>query len=635
MYTEGLILDENTINAFTNNNSEALKTYLKEKNENPLTQVYELARMALTAGIGIMELIEVYQRSTSIVLPQIQNSVFCVPTVVSTSKFLAESLSPYEMALRGYKDANRELQYLNQTLTQQVSERTKKLQETELKYRQLVEDVPAIVYTAKLETELQMLYVSPRIETILGFKPHTWISMPTLWKEQIHPDDRVRIIYEMRNSMLTAKPFSAEYRLFTVNKREVWVHDQAHVVFDKEQHSYLLHGVMLDITKQKEFEFQFLQAQKMKSIGNLASGITHDFNNLLAVIISYAQVDLKETPIDSLLHEDLNEILMAAQRAADLSQRLLMFSHKHVAQTKFLNLNYQIEELEKMLRHVLRENIDLSINLAPNIGIIQADPHQIDQVILNLVINARDAMPTGGKLIIETQNDLITETFSSPYSEVKPGTYIRLRIQDTGIGMSQQVKERLFEPFFTTKELGKGTGLGLATSWQIIKQSAGFITVDSKVGVGTTFDIYLPSADEKIVIPQTFTDKKNLLETGNEVLLLVDDNVALRKVLARVLQNLGYQIEQASNVDDTLGIIQSPDKKIDLIISDIIMLKRNGLELGKYIKEHHMTIKILSAAGSLEVGNIQEVVEFGYAFIQKPFNYTELTHKIRELLDQK
>jgi two-component system cell cycle sensor histidine kinase/response regulator CckA len=396
-----------------------------------------------------------------------------------------------------------------------------------------------------------------------------------------------------------------------------------------------------DITAQKRaaaerenLEEQLRASQKMEAIGSLAGGIAHDFNNLLSVILSYTGFAIDELPENDLIRNDLREVEKAGERAAALIRQLLAFGRKQVLQPVPLSLNQITAGLEKMLRRILGENIDFRQILAPDLGLTMADPGQIEQVLMNLVINARDAMAEGGELTVETSNVEVDEEYAARHVAVTPGSYVQLAVTDTGCGMDDKTRARIFEPFFTAKEKGKGTGLGLSTVYGIIKQSGGNIWVYSEPGKGTTFKIYLPrelSATEAMPIkPQTAAPSA----TGTETILVVEDEEALRKVAIRALQGAGYSVLAAANGEEALLISARHAGDIRLLLTDVIMPRMSGSVLAQEVTKTRPTLKVIYMSGYTDDAIVHHgALDAGTHFLAKPFTSVELTRKVREVLD--
>ncbi|MGZ3494927.1 MAG: ATP-binding protein [Thermodesulfobacteriota bacterium] len=379
---------------------------------------------------------------------------------------------------------------------------------------------------------------------------------------------------------------------------------------------------------------QLRQSQKVEAIGRLAGGVAHDFNNLLTVIKGYSQLSRIGLKEDDTLKANLNEIENAADRAAGLTRQLLAFSRRQVMEMKAVDLNSLLRDLEKMLRRIIGEDIEVVIQQAEDLGSVRADVGQIEQVIMNLAVNAKDAMPSGGKIAIETANVELDEFYARSHVDVKPGHYVMLSVSDTGVGMTPEVRERIFEPFFTTKEKGKGTGLGLATVYGIVKQSNGHIWVYSEPGKGTTFKIYLPRVNE----PVEGIRKEVLREEvprGNETILIVEDEEPVRILAKKILEEQGYRILESFNGDEALLACETSKNPIHLMLADIVMPGMNGSELAKLLRPLHPETKILFMSGYTDTAIVhQGVLEKGVNYIQKPFTMERLAKKVREVLDQ-
>jgi two-component system, cell cycle sensor histidine kinase and response regulator CckA len=385
--------------------------------------------------------------------------------------------------------------------------------------------------------------------------------------------------------------------------------------------------------QRKKLEGQLQVSQKMEAIGSLAGGVAHDFNNLLSVILSYTEFAMQALREGDPLKADLLEVKKAGDRAAVLTRQLLAFGRKQLLQPVSLNLNHVAEGVEKMLRRILGEDIDYVQVLAPDLGVVRADPGQIEQVLMNLVVNARDAMPEGGKLTIETSNVDIDEEYAAHHVGVKPGSYVRLAVTDTGCGMDDQTKTQLYEPFFTTKEKGKGTGLGLSTVYGIVKQSGGNIWVYSELGLGTTFKIYLP---RELSVKATANRLRAILKParGTETILVVEDEEALRKVAMRSLEAAGYTVLAAAAGDEALLISAQYAGIIHLLLTDVVMPRMSGQALAQSLLKTRPMAKVLYMSGYADNAFVHHgVVDEGTHFIGKPFTATDITRKVRDVLD--
>jgi two-component system, cell cycle sensor histidine kinase and response regulator CckA len=378
-------------------------------------------------------------------------------------------------------------------------------------------------------------------------------------------------------------------------------------------------------------EEQLRQSQKMEAVGVLAGGVAHDFNNLLSVIICYGDLSLaKLSPVDP-LREDLAEIAKAADRAVVLTRQLLMFSRQQVLEPKVLRLDEVLGGMERMFQRILGADIDLVSLPAVALGRVKVDPSSLEQVIMNLVVNARDAMPQGGKLTLETGDVLLDEEYAREHLGVSPGPYVMLAVTDTGKGIDKATQARIFEPFFTTKPKGKGTGLGLSTAFGIVKQSGGSIWLYSEVGRGTTFKVFLPSVDEPTTLVQAFDSPLTL--RGNETILLVEDDDQVRAVTSGILRRNGYQVIEARNAGEAL-LQAETQAKIDLLLTDVVLPQMNGPELAKRLAPERPAMKILCMSGYTDDSIVRHgMLESTMAFLQKPITMATLTAKVREVLD--
>jgi len=386
--------------------------------------------------------------------------------------------------------------------------------------------------------------------------------------------------------------------------------------------------------ERQRLEEQFIEAQKMEVMGQLASGVAHDFNNILAVIIGYSDLMREELSPDHPLYKYAEEIRHAGEHATRLTRQLLVFSRKQTVEPVVLDLNEVVNDLDKMLRRLINENVELTVALGKQIGRVKADVGYIGQVLVNLIINARDAMPSGGQLAITTGNVTLDEDYARRHPEVVPGDYVMLSVSDTGIGMTDEVKAHLFEAFFTTKPKGKGTGLGLATCQTIVKQSGGHIDADSQLGKGTTFKIYFPRVDQPVEVTARPV-QNGPLPRGTETLLVVEDEPSVCHLANNVLKNQGYTVLQAMNGQEALRVAREhKGPPIRLVITDVIMPQMGGKVMAEWLKSSHPDLKILFTSGYTDDTIVQYgVLDPGVAFLSKPYTPASLTRKVRELLD--
>ena len=391
-------------------------------------------------------------------------------------------------------------------------------------------------------------------------------------------------------------------------------------------------GVALDVTDRKHLTDQLRQSQKMQAIGELAGGVAHDFNNLLMVVKGHAQLLLQRMPKDASLHHSVEQMEKAADRAASLTRQLLAFSRKQVLQPRVLDMNDVVGGMIKMFSRVIGENIEMAFVPGANLGRTKADPGQIEQVLLNLVVNARDAMPDGGRLTIETANVELDQAYAAGHVGVEPGPYIMLTVTDTGCGMDAETQSRIFEPFFTTKEAGKGTGLGLATVYGIVKQSGGYIWVYSEVGCGSTFKIYLPQVAEEVEAPVVTSETGGSL-AGTETILFVEDEQSVRELVRDYLRGEGYSVLDAGDGIEALQVAAAHNGPIHILVTDVVMPRLSGRDLAARLSAERRNLKILFISGYTDDTVVRHgVLDGGVAFLQKPFNLKALAEKIREVL---
>jgi signal transduction histidine kinase/CheY-like chemotaxis protein len=390
-------------------------------------------------------------------------------------------------------------------------------------------------------------------------------------------------------------------------------------------------AVFEDITQSRRLEEQFRQAQKMEAVGRLAGGIAHDFNNLLTVVLGASDMLLQELPPNDENHGVVKEIKEAGERAAALTTQLLAFSRKQLVEPKVFVVNQLVTNMEKMLRRLIGEDVEVSVRLEPELGSVKADIGHVEQVLLNLVVNARDAMPRGGLIVIETRNVTLDEHYVHLHQGVKPGEYVMLAVSDTGIGMSEETRSKMFEPFFTTKEAGKGTGLGLATCYGIVKQAGGHIGVYSEVGVGTTMKVYLPKVARNGSSISTVHEK---IKRGSETILLVEDDKAVRGITRRMLLSQGYTVLEASDGAEALELLGSNSARVDLLLTDVVLPGMGGREVAEKARAMRPDIKVLFVSGYTDDVILQnQLLEHDVSLLQKPFTPQALARKLRESID--
>ena len=452
------------------------------------------------------------------------------------------------------------------------------------------------------------------------------------WANFIHPDYRKELFDYHESVVKEGKSFSREYKIIRINDgAERWVHGTGKLEFDEKGNPVRMHGAIQDITEHKSLEDQFRQAQKMEAVGQLAGGVAHDFNNKLQVILGHTEMALPNVSPEDCLHRDLIEIQKAAMHSADLTRQLLAFARKETITPLVLDLNAVTGNLLSMLRRLIGEDIDLHWEPSEKLWAIYMDPTQIDQILTNLCVNARDAIDGVGEINITTANTTLDEVPST--ETCLPGEYVQLSFSDTGCGMDRETLAKIFDPFFTTKGLGKGTGLGLSTLYGIAQQNKGFITVDSTLGKGTTFKIYLPCrADEEVAAEKAAETKPT--ERGQETVLLVEDDTDLLELGKRLLEGVGYTVLSAPLPEEALRIAKEYTKTIDLVLTDMIMPGMNGHDLAIELKELIPDLKCLFMSGYPDETIAQDnVLTEGTQFIQKPFSIRDIAAKLRDVLD--
>ncbi len=544
--------------------------------------------------------------------------------------------------VRRFKGQVRSLKDIQRTLELQIGKSSESLaqsedlriaaQEMAQRFRNLLEDLNAGIWEMTVPS-LRITFVSRQMEAILGFPMEKWLQEADFWVQHVHPEDREHVIERCRKAISEGRDYSFRYRAITANGKTIWLQDIVRVVRDGRGKIRQLRGVMVDITDHQHLEEEFRQAQKMEAVGRLAGGVAHDFNNLLTIICGYAQLAQDFLGPDSQLHSYMDEILRAGERATALVRRLLAFTRRQSMEPQVLDLNSIVKGTEKMVRRLIGEDIEVVTVLPPKLGAVRSDAAQLEQVIINLSVNARDAMPKGGKLIIETANVDLDQTYADTHLAVTSGPYVMLAVTDTGSGMDAHTRAHIFEPFFTTKEKGKGTGLGLATVYGIIKQSGGNVWVYSEPGAGTTFKIYLPRVVETVEPPQPALIRASQPQ-GSETILLVEDEESIRSLVLGILQAHGYKVLGAGHPHEALDISKKFEGPIHLLFTDVVMPQMNGREVAEQISAARPNTKVLYMSGYTDHAIAHHgVLNPGVPFLQKPFSPEALAHKVREVLD--
>jgi len=393
-------------------------------------------------------------------------------------------------------------------------------------------------------------------------------------------------------------------------------------------------GIVEDVTERRRLEEQLRQAQKMEAVGRLASGVAHDFNNLLTIIMGYSDLLLERVSLPDGMRSPVKEIEKAADQAASLTRQLLAFTRKQVLQPHIVDLNSLLTNVDKMLRRMIGKNIELVTHLPSGLGRVNADPGQIEQVITNLAVHARDAMPQGGQLTLEAANVELDSSYASSQESVLPGHYVMIAVSDTGIGMDAETRARVFQPFFTAKQRGEGMGLALATLYGIVRQSEGHIWVYSEPGKGTTFKVYLPRIDQAVEVIAPTQVPVDELSRGSETILLAEDEEAVCSLVRGVLESRGYDVLETKGANDALEIGERHKKHIHLLLTDVVMPQMSGRELAEHLAPLHPETKVLYMSGYADHAVVQHgLLDPGTVFLQKPFTPDALTLKVREVLD--
>ncbi len=512
------------------------------------------------------------------------------------------------------------------------------LRQSEERYRTIIENIQDGYFEVNLAGNFT--FVNDAECVIHGYSRDELIGMNN---RQYTDKENAKKVFEAFNKLYRTGELGRvlDYEIIRKDGTKAFTELSVSLIRNSEDKPIGFRGISRDITerKQAEEEKSFLQeqlrqSQKMEAIGQLAGGVAHDFNNLLTVIKGYSQLSLFDLKENDPLRGNIQEIEKATQRATDLTRQLLAFSRRQILDLKVLDLNVLLKDMEKMLRRIIGEDIELVILLSEDIGKVKVDPSQIEQVIFNLAVNARDAMPSGGRLAIETANAELDEEYAHAHVSVAPGRYVRLSVSDTGVGMTQEVKERVFEPFFTTKEKGKGTGLGLSMVYGIVKQSNGNIWVYSEPGRGTTFRIYFPRTEEEA---DTLREREeaDFFPRGSETILLVEDDELVRDLANRLLEQQGYRVLKAANGQEALLVAKEHvGETIHLLLADIVMPQMGGKELADWLKISRPNVKVLFTSGYADNAIVHHgVLNPGTHFLQKPFSLKTLSNKVREVLD--
>ena len=513
-----------------------------------------------------------------------------------------------------------------------VSERKRAeelLRENEARYRSLSTAAPVGIFQS--DAEGRITYANPRVLQIFELEEREGLGHG--WMMRLHPEDAARVVEQWSIALAEGREFEHEHRLLLPNNRIRWVRCRSSPIRGTEGVVPGVVGTIEDITERKGLEAQLRQAQKMEAVGQLAGGVAHDFNNLLTVINVHAELALETLTSDEGLHADLTEISRAAGRAAALTRQLLAFSRKQVMQPQLLDLRDVIAGVAPMLARLIGEDIAVETVVPCDIGTVRADPGQLEQVLVNLAVNARDAMPGGGRLVLKASNLVVGQQQERRRDGIAPGEYVLLLVCDTGCGMTPDELERVFEPFFTTKPVGLGTGLGLPTVYGIVKQSGGHIWLDSEPGRGTTVTLCLPRVMEPAA-SEPPSDNRPPRPRGVETVLIVEDEEAVRGLARRILERQGYAVLEARGGREALALAATHDGAIDLLLTDIVMPGMNGRLLAEQLLDAHPELRVLYMSGYTDDEIVRRgMFDRGTGFLEKPFSAETLARAIRAALD--
>ena len=531
------------------------------------------------------------------------------------------------LRLKAYADYHDKYSLL---LEEEVGSRTSELVESETRFRQVAETIREVFFLVD-PTLTQVFYVSPAYAEIFGQSCASFYADPQSWSALLHPQDRERTLADIMPGG-TMVPFDVEYRIVRPDGAERSIRARGFPVHGPDGNVYRFAGIAEDITERRTLEAQVRQTNKMDAIGRLSSGVAHDFNNLLTVILGFTEFVAGDKTLGEKHVTDLGEVVKAARRAAGLTKQLLAFGRQQVMHTANLDINVLIADMTGMLRRLIGEHLDIELALSPSLSMALGDRGHLEQVVMNLVVNARDAMPGGGRITIETK-DVSLENSIFHDEVVVPGRYVMLAVSDTGTGMNKETQRRLFEPFFTTKEVGKGTGLGLSTTYGIVKQSKGHIWVYSEPGHGTTFKVYLPQA---ITDPsQAYADMAvEPARSGSETVLLVEDETGVRRLSKRILDNAGYRVLEAANGDEAEIVFERNADAIDLVVTDVVMPGCGGPELLSRLHARAPDLRVLYMSGYTSHSSVIRAGIDPYLLVQKPFTAAQLVQQVREVLDR-
>ena len=553
-----------------------------------------------------------------------------VPLKVSNQAIGVLVLQSYNQSMR-YREKDKEnLTFVSQQVASAIEHKRSEeaLRRSEARYRSLVQSAAYGIYRSSLEG--RFLDVNPALVAMLGYvNAEEVLALDPKSDVFLDAGEMARLMAEFGRG---ARLDSVEVRWKRKDGSPITVRLSGRVMSTPGETEEVVEVIAEDVTERRVLEEQFRQAQKMEAVGRLAGGVAHDFNNLLMVVSGYTEVLLENTDRGHAMHPKIEAIQQAADRATTLTRQLLAFSRKQLLELKVVDVNAIVADIERLLRPLIGENIELVTRLASDLGRTRADSEQVEQVIMNLVVNAKDAMPSGGRIAIQTANVNLDDDWRREYSYIQPGPYVMLSVADNGQGMDKETQSRIFEPFFTTKEKGKGTGLGLSTVYGIVKQSGGYVFAQSEPGQGTVFRIYLPRVEDAAE-PASHTQQAKTSLEGSETVLLVEDEESVRQLVRETLAARGYQVLEADDGEKALAMAKAHSGPIHMLMTDVVMPGMSGRELAKQLVATHPQTRVLYLSGYTEDAIVhQGVLESGTAFLQKPFTLQTLSRKVREVL---
>jgi len=507
-----------------------------------------------------------------------------------------------------------------------------------LQHRQLLEQAQEVAHVGSWVAELDgsdRLGWSDESHRIFGVPLGGFAGTSEAFFGFVHPDDRDAVRAASAAAVGGDKPYDIEHRIVRPDGSVRWVQERAQIVRDADGRALRMIGTVQDITERRLLEEQLRQSQKMEAIGRLAGGIAHDLNNALTAIAGYAELALGEVPAGHPARTDVEEIRRAAERAGSVTRQLLAFSRKRLLETRVFDLNDTVGDIGRLLARLLGADVQVELRLADDPLPVVGDPGQVEQALMNLAVNARDAMPSGGRLLLATSREHVTEELARAHVPMPAGEYVVLVVSDTGHGMSRETMTRIFEPFFMTKDVGKGTGLGLSMVYGTLKQSGGFIFVDSEVGKGTTFRLYFPPAAPKsAAAAEAAAPAREPERRGHETLLIAEDEPSVRNLVASSLRHESYQLLLAASAAEALAIAESHDGPIDLLLTDAMMPGKTGMELAQLLTAKRPGLPVIIMSGYTEHNLTGADAERVAAVLQKPFTPRDLRRRIREVLDR-